>query len=106
MVNCFSKNIRFAIVASVLVENAVERVGQRRGEGAVEARRLVPVALLREVHLPAAVVLPLERVPEAQLADATDAVGRDEREERDRRRVAERKPPLAGRAPLRRAVAE
>ena len=62
----------------VLVEDRREGRRQRGGERTIKAGCLVPVALLGQVHRPAAAWLALERVPKAQLTNASHAVGRNE----------------------------
>ena len=53
--------------AGVLVEDGRQRARQRGGEGAVEAAGLVLVTDGGEVNLPAATLLALEGLAEAQL---------------------------------------
>ena len=74
----------------VLVEDGRELIGQRGGKWAVEAGRLVPIALVGQVHHPAAAAgLLLERVPKTKLADAAHAVRGDERQQREGGAIAQ-----------------
>eukprot|EP00966_Prymnesium_polylepis_P249142 5760342-Prymnesium_polylepis.1 len=63
--------------------------GGEGGAALTESRCLLSVALFAQVHLPAAALLPLERVAEAQLANASDAVERDQRQQREGSSIAQ-----------------
>ena len=75
-------------IFGVNVEYRRKRCRQRCCKRTVKTAGFVPIALLGQVDFPASIVFFLQCVPKPEFSNASNSIWRDQREQRERTRVA------------------